>query len=350
MSILQRARAEIRALVPYSSARMEAGAAAVMLNANESPWAQTGLNRYPDPQPAALSSRLAELYGVDAQQLLIGRGSDEAIDLLVRAFCAAGEDAIVISQPTFGMYGVCARIQGAEVIDVPLDAQFVLDADALLAAIAPNVKLVFLCSPNNPTGGLVPLASIARIAEALAEHALVVVDEAYIEFADAASATSLLAHYPNLAILRTLSKAYALASARVGSVLASAEVIELLRRIQAPYPLPSPSVAAAMAALEPQARPLVDAAAQRMVAAREQLRRDIGALPMTRAVLQSRANFLCVHFDDCAGVFRHLLRHGVVVRDVSRYPRLADHLRISIGTPEENSRLLSVLRTYRAAP
>jgi len=349
MSIVLRARPEIRELVPYSSARMEAGGAAVMLNANESPWTQTGLNRYPDPQPAALRLRLADLYGVDADQVLVGRGSDEAIDLLVRAFCAAGEDAIVISQPTFGMYAVCARIQAAEVIDVPLDTQFTLDADALLAAIAPNVKLVFLCSPNNPTGGLVPLATIARIANALVEHALVVVDEAYIEFADAPSAVSLLAQCPNLAVLRTLSKAYALASARVGSVLASAEVIELLRRIQAPYPLPSPSVAAAMAALEPDARPLVGAVVARTIVDREQLRRDIAALPIARAVLPSRANFLCVHFADCAGVYRHLLRHGVVVRDVSRYPRLADHLRISIGAPEENSRLLTVLRAHQAA-
>ena len=349
MSILSRARAQIRDLQPYSSARMEASGGSVMLNANESPWAGAGLNRYPDPQPATLVARLAELYSAAPQQVLVGRGSDEAIDLLVRAFCEARSDAIVVCPPTFAMYGVCARIQGAEVIEAPLTAQFELDADAVLAAAAPHVKLVFLCTPNNPTGGLVPLPAIERIARALAQRALVVVDEAYIEFADAPSAVTLLAKHGNLAVLRTLSKAYALASARVGALIAAAEVIDLLRRIQAPYPLPAPSVAAALAALEPDARPQVAAAVARTVAAREQMRRDLRRLDAVRQVLPSRANFLCAQFTDCGDVYRYLLRRGVVVRDVSRYPGLADHLRISIGTPEENRRLLEMLRAHEGA-
>ena len=349
MSILLRARAEIRELQPYSSARMEASGGSVMLNANESPWAGVGLNRYPDPQPAALLERLAKLYGVMPEQLLVGRGSDEAIDLLVRAFCEARADAIVVCPPTFAMYGVCARIQGADVIEAPLNAQFELDADAVLAAAAPNVKLVFLCTPNNPTGGLVPLPTIERIAVALAQRAVVVVDEAYIEFAEAPSAATLLARHGNLAVLRTLSKAYALASARVGALLAAAGIVELLRRIQAPYPLPAPSVAAALAALEPAAQPQVVAAVARTIGAREQMRRDLRRLDGVHQVLPSRANFLCARFENCADVFRHLLRRGVVVRDVSRYAGLAGHLRISIGTPEENRRLLEALRAHEAA-
>ncbi|MGN6280401.1 aminotransferase class I/II-fold pyridoxal phosphate-dependent enzyme, partial [Frateuria sp.] len=157
MSVLELARAEIRALVPYSSARMEATGGALLLNANESAWAPFGdegleCHRYPDPQPLALVERLAALYGVRPDQVLVGRGSDEAIDLLVRAFCRAGEDAILVQPPTFGMYGVCARVQNAAVIEVPLAADFALDADALLAAVTPAVKLVFVCAPNNPTG------------------------------------------------------------------------------------------------------------------------------------------------------------------------------------------------------
>jgi histidinol-phosphate aminotransferase len=349
MSIVARARAEIRELQPYSSARMEAAGAAVMLNANESPWAEGGLNRYPDPQPSALVDALAQLYGAHADEVLAGRGSDEAIDLLVRAFCRAGEDAIVVCPPTFAMYAVCARIQGAEVIEAPLTPSFELDGAAVLAAVTPDTKLVFLCSPNNPTGNLAPLDAIERIARTLAEQALVVVDEAYIEFARAPSALRLLAQHGNLAVLRTLSKAYALASARVGAVIAAADVIELLRRIQAPYPLPMPSVAAALAALAPDAQIEAAARVAGTIAAREQLREDLGALALVREIFTSRANFLCVRFADATAVYRQLLRRGVVVRDVSRYPGLEQCLRISIGTHTENSQLLKALRAYEAS-
>ncbi|MGH8122283.1 MAG: histidinol-phosphate transaminase, partial [Rudaea sp.] len=259
MKLLERARPQILALQPYSSARMEARDAAIMLNANESPWAPVGnaesvLNRYPDPQPPALRARLAELYTVAPAQVLIGRGSDEAIDLVVRAFCREGRDAIAISPPTFGMYAVAARTQGASVIEVPLTADFQIDVDEMLARITKNTKLVFICTPNNPTGAMVPLASIARLAEALRERALVVVDEAYFEFAPAtASAISLLAQHDNIAVLRTLSKAYALAGARVGVLIAHGEIVALLRRVQAPYPLPTACVDAALSALTPAA-------------------------------------------------------------------------------------------------
>ncbi|HKZ72869.1 MAG TPA: aminotransferase class I/II-fold pyridoxal phosphate-dependent enzyme, partial [Steroidobacteraceae bacterium] len=214
--VLELARPEILALQAYEYAEWDASLE--RLHANELPWralgdaSAAGLNRYPEPQPHELVARLAELYGVAPDALLIGRGSDEAIDLLVRAFCRAGTDAVVICPPTFGMYAVAARIQGAAVRSVPLRAAgFELDAAAVLDACGPDVKLVFLCSPNNPTGNRLAGRELRQVIEGTAERALVVVDEAYVEFADAGSLAGQLDRYPNLVILRTLSKAYGLA-------------------------------------------------------------------------------------------------------------------------------------------
>ena len=349
LKLLERARPEILAMQPYSSARMEAGQATIMLNANESPWGppdddDSGLNRYPDPQPKALRNRLAELYGVAAEQVLVGRGSDEAIDLLVRAFCREGRDTIAISPPTFGMYAVAARTQGAAVIEVPLAADFQLDVDALLARVIENTKLVFVCTPNNPTGALVPLQSIARLAEALHDQALVVVDEAYFEFTNGAvSATSLLPQHDNIAVLRTLSKAHALAGARVGTLIAHAEIVALLRRIQAPYPLPSICVDAALAALAPAAVEESRARIGVLLRERERLARALPSAAGVQAVYPSSANFLCVRFADAAKVYKTLIELGIVVRDVSHYLGLADCLRITVGTPHENAQLLAAL-------
>lgn len=353
MSVLDLARPEIRAMQPYSSARMEASGGTVLLNANESAWAPLGeagrgCNRYPDPQPAALVRALAGLYGVGEDQLLVGRGSDEAIDLLVRAFCRAGRDAIAIQPPTFGMYAICARIQDAGIVEVPLAADFTLDVDALLAALTPAVKLVFVCSPNNPTGQPVPRAAVERLAVALEGRALLVVDEAYVEFADEGSVASLIDRYDNLAVLRTLSKAWALAGARIGTLLANAEVIALLRKIIPPYPLPLPCVSAALDALSPQGQ--VEAAEHiRIVRAeRTRMAEALAALPGVRAVLPSQANFLAVRFDDAGAVYQRLLAAGIVVRDVRRYPNLGDALRITLGTPEENEKVLAVLNRPEA--
>ncbi len=348
MSVLDLARAEIRAMQPYSSARMEASGGQVLLNANESAWPPTGdlgagCNRYPEPQPAELLDTLAQLYGVRREQLLVGRGSDEAIDLLVRAFCRAGEDAILIQPPTFGMYAVCARIQHAGVIEVALRSDFTLDVEAILAAVTPAVKLVFICTPNNPTGQVVPRASVEHLAQALAGRALLVVDEAYIEFADAASMADLIDRYDNLAVLRTLSKAWALAGVRIGSLLAQAEVIALLRRIMPPYPLPQPCVDIARVALSGWGKANARAHIELVRAQREAVGAALRALPGVREVLPSQANFLAVRFEDAGAVYRRLFDAGIVVRDVRRYPNLHDALRITVGTPEENARVLDVL-------
>lgn len=348
MSVLDLARAEIRALQPYSSARMEAGGGELLLNANESAWAPTGdagtgCNRYPQPQPAALVDVLARLYGVRHQQLLVGRGSDEAIDLLVRAFCRAGRDAILIQPPTFGMYAVCARIQDAGVVEMPLRRDFTLDVDAVLAALTDAVKLVFVCTPNNPSGSVVPRADVERLARALDGRALLVVDEAYVEFADEGSVADLLDRYDNLAVLRTLSKAWALAGARIGSLLAHPDVIALLRRIMPPYPLPLPSVDTALLALSGWGQANARAHIDVVRAERARMRATLVSLPGVRGVLPSQANFLTVRFDDAGAAYGHLFDAGIVVRDVSRYPGLGDALRITVGTPIENDRVLAVL-------
>ncbi|HUW53355.1 MAG TPA: histidinol-phosphate transaminase [Rhodanobacter sp.] len=355
MSVLDLARAEIRAMQPYSSARMEASGGQILLNANESAWAPAGddglgCNRYPDPQPAALIEALAGLYGVRREQLLAGRGSDEAIDLLVRAFCRAGEDAILIQPPTFGMYAVCARIQNATVIEVPLADDFTLDVDAVLAAITPAVKLLFVCTPNNPSGQSVPRACIERLLQGLDGRALLVVDEAYVEFADAGSVADLIDRHDNLAVLRTLSKAWALAGARIGCLLANADVIALLRRIMAPYPLPLPCVAAALAALSPVGQAAAREHLAVVGAQRGSMREAMRRLPGVRAVLPSEANFLAVRFADAEVAYQRLLAAGIVVRDVRRYPNLGDALRITIGTPAENKRVLDVLEEAASCP
>ena len=348
MSVLDLARPEIRALQPYSSARMEASGGAIFLNANESAWPPLGdgglgCNRYPEPQPAALISTLAGMYGVRHEQLLVGRGSDEAIDLLVRAFCRAGQDAILIQPPTFGMYGVCARIQSAAVIEVPLADDFTLDVDAVLAAVTPAVKLIFVCTPNNPSGQCVPRESIERLLQMLEGRALLVVDEAYIEFAYERSVADLIDRYEHLAVLRTLSKAWALAGARIGSLLANPEVIALLRGIMPPYPLPLPCVAVAMAAFSDEGQAQAREHLATLRNEHERVRGALATLECVRAVLPSQANFLAVRFDDAGAVYRRLLAAGIVVRDIRRYPKLGDALRITIGTPAENDQMLAVL-------
>lgn len=350
MSVLDLARPEIRALQPYSSARMEANGGRVMLNANESAWAPPGdhqlnCHRYPDPQPAALVDALARLYRVRPSQVLVGRGSDEAIDLLVRAFCRAGEDAIAIQPPTFGMYAVSAGIQNAGVVSVPLDADFSLDVDAVLAAITPAVKLVFVCTPNNPTGRSIPLHDVERLAQALSDRALLVVDEAYVEFADGPSATSLVDRFDNLAVLRTLSKAWALAGARIGSLIAHDDVVALLRRILAPYPLPRPCVALALEALSGAGQATAHSHIAVIRHERDRMAQALARAPGVREVLPSQANFLAVRFDDAGAAYQRLLDAGIVVRDIRRYPQLGDALRITIGSPDENDRVLDVLHT-----
>lgn len=345
--LLELARPDIRTLTPYAHAAWEPSL--VRLHANENPWPDESdagtprLNRYPEPQPKALIARLSEHYGVGPGQLLAGRGSDEGIDLLVRAFCRAGQDRVMICPPTFGMYRVAAAIQGAGVVEAPLDTDFGLDADAVLAAWRPGVKIVFLCSPNNPTGNRLGQDAIERVLAKLGVAALVVLDEAYVEFAGDASLVSLLRRYSQLVILRTLSKAHGLAGARCGAVLASPPVIGLLARLIPPYALPAPTIAAALAALEPARLRRAQERVGRLVAERERLRAALTRLPVVATVWPSAANFLLVGFHDAERAHAAARQGGLLLRDLSRQPRLAGCLRITVGSPQENDRLIASL-------
>ncbi|MHB8814819.1 MAG: histidinol-phosphate transaminase [Steroidobacteraceae bacterium] len=340
------ARPDIVALKPYEHASWEPSLE--RLHANELPWrpadddSRAGLNRYPQPQPRALLERLAELYAVAPASILVGRGSDEAIDLLARAFCRAGRDAVLVCPPTFGMYSVSARIQGAEVLQAPLLAPegFALDERGLLESCTAAVRLVFLCSPNNPTGNLLDETAIVRIARRLTGRALVVIDEAYIEFAGRASLARLVAELPNLAILRTLSKAHGLAGARCGALIADPEVIALLRKIIPPYAITQLTLEAVLDRLTPEARAQSRARLEVLLAERERLSLTLTRLARVARVWPSAANFLLAEFEDAGAALARAREARLLVRDARGYPGLGRALRITVGTPEQNGRLL----------
>ena len=359
-ALLALVREDLRGFSGYASARSQALQGEVWLNANESPWANPadadadgGSRRYPEPQPPALLAALARVYGCEPEQLLVGRGSDEAIDLLVRVLCTPGRDAVLTTPPVFGMYAVSARLQGAPLVEVPLvDGQDGFDVDLEAVALAAErdaAKLVFLCSPANPTGGVVPLEGIAALATRLQGRALVVVDEAYGEFADQASAITLLPAHPNLAVLRTLSKAHALAAARIGVLVADPALVRVLRACQAPYPVPTPCAGLALAGLSAQALACTAARVAQLRDERARLQAALAALPDVRRVYRSEGNYLLVRFVDADAAFARLLAAGVVVRDQRAAPQLGDALRISIGTPEQNQRVLAALDAKDAA-
>ncbi len=343
------ARVEIRDLKAYQHASWEPGL--VRLHANELPWraplddSEAGLNRYPEPHPHELAARLATLYGVGADWVLPGRGSDEAIDLLTRSYCRAGIDAVLITPPTFGMYSVAARIQGASVIAVPLrrEQQFALDASAILAAMTPQVKLVYLCSPNNPTGNLLDRGAILELAHALAGRALLVIDEAYVEFSGAPSLATELTTHPALVVLRTLSKAYGLAGARCGVVLAQPEIIALLRQVIQPYALTQLTIEAVFRTLQPEPMAIAAQRVAGLVVERNALARALGAQRGTVRVWPSAANFLLVDFADAAAALASSRAAGLLLRDLRANAALPQALRISVGSPQQNQQLLASL-------
>lgn len=346
-------RADLRGFAGYASARNGDVSGDCWLNANEasspSPVDRSGqLRRYPQPQSARLRARMADVYGCTPEQVLPGRGSDEGIDLLVRATCRPGADAIVTCPPTFGMYAVSARLHGTRVVEVPLledaAAGFACDFEAVAwAAVEQGAKLVFLCSPGNPAGNLLPLEAIDALAGRLEGLALVVVDEAYVEYAGADSAVSLLPRRRNVVVLRTLSKAHALAAARVGCVIADAALVPVLGRCQAPYPLPAASEEVAFAALAANPLRATRAGVEQVLGERERMAAALEGTPGVRKVFPSHANFLLVRFDDAQRAWERLLAAGVVVRDQRAVPGLGDALRISIGLPRQNDRVLRAL-------
>lgn len=346
-SVLDLARPDILELQPYQHARWDPSLE--RMHANEMPWraqgdnSQAGLNRYPEPQPHELVARMAKLYDVPLANVLVGRGSDEAIDLLVRAFCRAGQDSVLITPPTFGFYKVAAGIQGAGVIEVPLQpGTFALDLPAVLAA-APRARIVFLCSPNNPSGNLLGEEALLEACRQLADRALVCVDEAYIEFAARDSLSGRIAEFPNLVVLRTLSKAYALAGARLGTLIATAEVVALLKRIIPPYAIPASTIEQVLALTEAPQRAMAAARIQALLEERARAERRLAGMRCVARVYPSDANFLLVQFQDARAALEAGKDVGLLVRDFSAAPGLANCLRISIGTPEQNERLLAAL-------
>jgi histidinol-phosphate aminotransferase len=345
-ALLALARPEIVSLQAYAHAAWMPSL--TRLHANEVPWrpagdaTRAGLNRYPEPQPQALIEHLAALYGVGAAQVLATRGADEAIDLLSRIYLRAGTDAILQCGPTFGMYQAAARIQGAEVIEIPLNREsgWSLDPERLLAAWRPNIKLVYLCSPNNPTANLLSLAALEYVCRALDGKAIVVIDEAYVEWSRSGTLTPWLERFQTLAILRTLSKAHALAGARVGALLAAPHLIQLARRVIPPYAIAQPAVEAALLALNPQQLSVSQRRIEDLLAEREYLREGLNKSPLVAKVWPSDANFLLIDCHDADRFLTNSLAGGLIVRDLRAHPALPRSLRISVGTRADHDALL----------
>ena len=348
MNIADLARPEIRQLKPYEAAIQVTDT--IRLNANEAPWASGAdafrrpLNRYPEIRPARLRDALAERFGASPAGLLVTRGTSEAIDLLVRAFCRAGVDNIVTTRPTFSMYRHYAEIQGAGIREVATDPErnFVPDPDALQGACDDNSRLVFLCTPNNPTGTILPRALIEGILETRRTTSAVVVDEAYIEFSAQDSVVELLDRYPNLIVLRTLSKALAFAGARCGAVMGPPAVIDLLNAIQAPYAMSTPVVECVEDALSDRWLGEASDKIAGIVSEREKLSASLGVLSFVRRVWPSEANFLLVEVDAVDRVMAAARDAGILLRYFGG--DLADCVRISVGTEDENKALLAALQ------
>jgi histidinol-phosphate aminotransferase len=345
-AVISLARSEIVALRPYAHAAWLP--THTRMHANEAPWrpsgddTRAGLNRYPEPQPQALLERLGQLYGVSVERVLATRGADEAIDVLARVFLRAGADSILQCAPTFGMYEVAARIQGAAVVELPLnrDQGWSIDPERLLAAWRPGIKLVYLCSPNNPTANLLGTAALEQICTALDGKAIVVIDEAYIEWSRSASLTRWLDRFQTLAILRTMSKAHAMAGARLGALLAAPELIQLAKRVIPPYCLAQPSVEAALHALEPPQLAASQARLDALLTEREYLRQGLTSSPLVDKVWPSDSNFLLVDCRDADRFMSNSMAGGLIVRDLRTHPALPRSLRISVGTRAQNDALL----------
>jgi histidinol-phosphate aminotransferase len=303
-------------------------------------------------QPANLRSLFARRYSVDPEWLFLSRGADEAIDLLTRVFCAEGKDAVLLTPPAFPMYEHAARVQGAQIVDVPLTApDFQLDVPAVEAAVAQhrNIKLMMVASPNNPTACLLRRDDLLAVAQVLRGRAVLVVDELYLDYSDATSLATEIADHPNIVVLRSLSKEHSLAGERIGITIAHPTIIGMLRRVSAPYSLTQSSITAASAVASPEGERYSRRRIEQIVSERERVATTMQQLAVVRHVHPSDANFLLVQFVDATSVVAALASAGIRVRDRSTVPGLEGCVRISIGTPEENDAVLDVLRGVEVA-
>lgn len=337
-------RDNIKRLVPYSSARDEfKGDASVFLDANENSFGSplpVAYHRYPDPLQWKVKYKLADIKGVPPQNIFLGNGSDEAIDLLFRAFCRPGTDNVLLCPPTYGMYEVSANINDVTVRKATLTADFQLDLPAMEAAIDANTKLIFICSPNNPTANAIRREDIEMVLNNF--DGIVVVDEAYINFSRQKTLIQELTEYPNLVILQTLSKAWGLAALRVGMAFASEDIINVFNKVKPPYNINQASQELALEALNNIEQ--VNSWIRETVEERGKLEQALNTLPIVEKVYPSDANFLLVKTTDAKGIYQHLVDKGIIVRDRSRVELCAGCLRITIGTPVENVQLFTALR------
>ncbi|MTI23230.1 histidinol-phosphate transaminase [Fulvivirga sp. RKSG066] len=344
MEIEKLVRPNILALKAYSSARDEYSSTgeAVLLDANENPY-KSAVNRYPDPYQREVKSKLAEIKSVKPSQIFLGNGSDEAIDLIFRIFCEPGKDNIVITDPTYGMYEVSAGINNIEIIKAPLNTDFSLDPGAVLTAINENTKVVFLCSPNNPSGNLLDEAAIEKIADSF--NGILVVDEAYIDFAGTASFAKNLDKYKQLIVLQTFSKAWGMAGVRLGMAFANQEIISLFNKVKPPYNI---NELTQQYALQQLSNPeLIRKNIVQIIAERDKLKRELESLPSVDMVFPSDSNFLLVRFSNAKTLFDQLVEKKIIVRDRSKV-RFGDNcLRITVGTPEENNLLIDTLKALQ---
>ncbi len=335
-------RKNVRLMKAYSSARDEfKGQADIWLDANENPN-ESNLNRYPDPLQLSLKKKIAEKKKLPAEQIFVGNGSDEAIDLLFRAFCEPGQSKAILFPPTYGMYEVSAAINNIEVAEIPLTNKFEIPQLDVIKPFLNCTGLLFICSPNNPTGNCTSSEAIKEIAKNF--DGLVIVDEAYVDFSNAESATALIETTPNLVVLQTFSKAYGLAGARVGMAFANAEIISVLNKIKPPYNMNTLSISAASEALENQS--VINSQIQTIQSERERMKAELFELNNVVQVYPSEANFLLTEFTDSEKVFSALLNEGIVVRN--RNSAIKNCLRISLGTPTENNQLITTLNKLQS--
>lgn len=339
-------RKNIKEMTAYSSARHEfSGKANIFLDANENSFGsplEANYNRYPDPLQQKLKEKISSIKGVPSKNIFLGNGSDEAIDLLFRIFCDPGKDNVLVFPPTYGMYEVCAEMNDVKLKKVPLTTVFQLDLDAIEEAIDPFTKLIFICSPNNPTGNSISKADVEVLLNNF--EGLVVIDEAYINYSRQKTFIPELTEYPNLVILQTLSKAWGLAGLRLGMAFAGEPVISFMNKVKYPYNISSATQQLALQALENIET--VNDCIQITVEQREWLKEELLKLGITQTVYPSDANFLLVKMTEARKIYEYLLSKGIVVRDRSRVILCDDCLRITIGTPEENLKLISTLNIY----
>lgn len=339
MSIDNLIRANIRRLTPYSSARSEyKGRADIFLDANENPF-DTGYNRYPDPLQWKVKDKIAKLKGIGREKIFLGNGSDEVIDLLIRIFCEPREDHIIILPPTYGMYRVSADIADVAVREVPLSARFQPDVEAVLKAAGEHSRLLFLCSPNNPTGNSFSPEAIGQLAKGF--PGITAVDEAYIDFSAQASALSLLDQYPRLVVMQTFSKAWGLAGIRLGMAFASEEIIGLFNKVKPPYNVNQLTQEAVLKALDN--RKQKEQWVQSLLGQRTLLAQYLSGLEFVERIHPSDANFLLVKVTEPRRIYDFLVEQGIIVRDRSRVALCEGCLRITVGRPEENEKLFRAL-------